>query len=121
MRNRRIRSRPTSCVSPTAARPAGASGPQSPPDAVRDAILGTYTLRLPGGGTRVIRFVLDGGRVTAQGEGQPANALTYLGNFQFGTTADPSLRITFFRDGAGPMNKMTLLQGGVTMEGVRTP
>jgi hypothetical protein len=35
--------------------------------------------------------------------------------------ADPSLRMTFFRDGAGLMGKMTLLQGGVTMEGSRVP
>jgi hypothetical protein len=53
-------------------------------------------------------------------EGQPANALTYLGTFQFGITADASRRFTFFRDSAGMMEKMTL-QGGVTMAGTRTP
>jgi hypothetical protein len=94
--------------------------PRALPDAVRDAILGT-TLQLPGGGKLPIKFFLDGGRVMAQGEGQPANALTYLGNFQFGIAADPSVRMTFFRDGAGMTNKMTLLQGGATIEGSRTP
>jgi D-alanyl-D-alanine carboxypeptidase len=108
-------------AAPVAPRPPSSSAPQTLPDAVRDAILGTYTLQLPGGGKLPIKFFLDGGRVMAQGEGQPANALTYLGNFQFGIVADPSLRFTFFRDGAGVMGKMTLLQGGTTMEGVRTP
>jgi D-alanyl-D-alanine carboxypeptidase len=96
-------------------------GPQALPDAVRDAILGTYVLQVPGGDRSPIKFFLDGGRVMAQRDGQPANALTYLGNFQFGIAADPSLRVTFFRDGAGLMGKVTLLQGGATTEGVRAP
>jgi CubicO group peptidase (beta-lactamase class C family) len=108
-------------AAPVAPRPPSASAPQALPDAARDVIVGTYMLQLPGGGRSPIKFFVDGARMMAQREGQPANALTYLGNFQFGLAADPSLRVTFFRDGAGIMGKVTLLQGGVTMEGVRAP
>ena len=80
-----------------------------------------FAAALPGGGKLPIKFFLDGGRVMAQGEGQPASALTYLGNVQFGIAADPSLRFAFFRDGAGAMGRVTLVQGGTAMEGVRTP
>jgi hypothetical protein len=44
----------------------------------------------------------------------------YLGNYVFGVAFDPTLRFTFTIDG-GKAVKVTLLQGGATMEGPRVP
>jgi uncharacterized protein with FMN-binding domain len=56
----------------------------------------------------------------AQAQGQDANEIRYLGNYTFGTAFDPALRITFTIEG-GRATKVTLLQGGNTMEGPRVP
>jgi D-alanyl-D-alanine carboxypeptidase len=106
---------------PVAPRQLGAVTPQPLPDGVRDAILGTYTLQLPDGSKLPIKFFLDNGRLVAQVQGQPANGINYVGNNQFVVAADPSIRMTFLRQGAGLVTKMTLLQGGATMEGTRSP
>jgi CubicO group peptidase (beta-lactamase class C family) len=90
------------------------------PPAERDAIVGSYTLRLPGGQSLPIRFYVDGNRLMAQAQGQGANELTYLGNHAFGVAFDPALRFTFTIEGA-TATKVTLLQGGATMEGPRVP
>ena len=90
----------------------------SPAD--RDAILGNYTLQLPGAGTLPIKFFVDGSRLMAQGQGQPATELRYLGNYAFGIAADPNLRFTFTIVG-GKATKVTLLQGGATIDGPRAP
>jgi D-alanyl-D-alanine carboxypeptidase len=109
---------------PVAAVPRGARGAPPAtaplPTADRDAILGNYTLQLPGGQALPIRFFLDGSRVMAQAEGQSASELRYLGNNAFGIAADPALRFTFTII-AGKATKVTLLQGGATMEGPRAP
>jgi hypothetical protein len=112
---------------PVARRPAGASsaaaaGPAAPPlsPADRDAIVGSYTLQLPGGQALPIRFFVDGTRLMAQAQGQDANEIRYLGNYQFGVAFDPALRFTFTMDG-GKATKVTLLQGGATIEGPRVP
>jgi CubicO group peptidase (beta-lactamase class C family) len=86
----------------------------------RDAILGDYTLQLPGGQALPIKFFLDGARVMAQAQGQGANEVRYLGNYVFGIAADPALRFTF-TIAAGKATKVTLLQGGATIEGPRAP
>jgi CubicO group peptidase (beta-lactamase class C family) len=88
--------------------------------AERDAILGTYSLQLPGGQALALRFFVDGPRTMAQAQGQGANELRYLGNYQFGVDFDPALRFTFTVEG-GKASKVTLLQGGAKVEGVRVP
>ena len=86
----------------------------------RDAIVGNYTLQLPGGQTLPIKFFLDGTRLMAQAQGQEANEIRYLGNYTFGVGFDPALRFTFTID-AGKATKVTLLQGGATIDGPRDP
>ena len=86
----------------------------------RDAIIGNYTLQLPGGQTLPIKFFLDGTRLMAQAQGQDANEIRYLGNYEFGVAFDPALRFTFTMDG-GKATKVTLLQGGVKVDGPRAP
>ncbi|MDB4888952.1 MAG: hypothetical protein JWL61_807 [Gemmatimonadetes bacterium] len=86
----------------------------------RDAIVGTYTLQLPTGQSLPIKFFLDGARLMAQAQGQDANEIRYLGNYEFGVAFDPALRFTFTMD-AGKATKLTLLQGGARIEGPRVP
>jgi hypothetical protein len=86
----------------------------------RDAIVGNYTLQLPGGELLPIKFFLDGTRLMAQAQGQEANEIRYLGNYAFGVAFDPALRFTFTIE-AGKATKVTLLQGGATIEGPRVP
>lgn len=90
------------------------------PDAERDAILGDYVLQLPNGQPLPIKFFLDGARLMAQAQGQGANEVHYLGNNAFGIATDPTLRFTFTVDG-GKATKLTLVQGGATIEGARVP
>ena len=86
----------------------------------RDAIVGNYVLQLPGGQQLPIKFFVDGTRLMAQAQGQPANEIRYLGNYEFGVSFDPALRFTFTMEG-GKATKVTLLQGGAKMEGPRAP
>lgn len=86
----------------------------------RDAIIGNYTLQLPGGQQLPIKFFVDGTRLMAQAQGQDANEIRYLGNYEFGVAFDPALRFTFTMDG-GKATKVTLLQGGARIEGPRAP
>jgi CubicO group peptidase (beta-lactamase class C family) len=86
----------------------------------RDAIVGNYALQLPGGQQLPIKFFLDGTRLMAQAQGQEANEMRYLGNYEFGVAFDPALRFTFTID-AGKATKVTLLQGGAKVEGPRVP
>ena len=103
---------------PAATQSAAAAPVLSP--AERDAIVGNYSLQLPGGQALPIRFFLDGARLMAQAQGQDANEIRYLGNYVFGVAFDPALRFTFTMD-AGKATKVTLLQGGATIEGPRVP
>lgn len=104
------------------ARAAGAAQGSAPSLATadRDAIVGNYTLQLPDGQTLPIKFFLDGTRLMAQAQGQEANEMRYLGNYAFGVAFDPALRFTFTID-AGKATKVTLVQGGATIEGPRDP
>ena len=61
---------------------------------------------------------MDGTRLMAQAQGQEASELRYLGNYVFGVAFDPAVRFTFTLD-AGKATKVTLLQGGVSIEGPR--
>jgi CubicO group peptidase (beta-lactamase class C family) len=99
---------------------ATAGGAATLSNADRDAILGNYVLQLPGGQTLPIRFFLDGARMMAQAQGQGANPVNYLGNYQFGVDFDPALRFTFTLEN-GKASKVTLLQGGARIEGPRVP
>jgi CubicO group peptidase (beta-lactamase class C family) len=90
-------------------------------DATRDRVAGSYELRLPNGGVLPLRVFVDRQRLMAQAQGQPANPLVYLGNNVFGIPADPTIRITFFFGPGGKPTKLTLLQGGVTLDGPRVP
>ena len=105
----------------------GAAAPRSRPPAApslsaadRDAIVGNYTLQLPGGQALPIKFFLDGTRLMAQAQGQDANEIRYLGNYVFGVAFDPALRFTFTID-AGKATKVTLLQGGASDRGTESP
>jgi len=107
--------------------PVGRGAPRGAPNSApalsaadRDAILGNYTLQLPDGRSLPMKFFLDGSRVMAQAAGQGANELQYLGNYAFGIAADPALRLTFTIT-AGSPTKVTLLQGGATMQGSKVP
>jgi CubicO group peptidase (beta-lactamase class C family) len=86
----------------------------------RDAIVGNYTLQLPGGQALPIKFFAEGTRLMAQAQGQAANEIRYLGNSTFAASFDPAVRFTFTIE-AGKATKVTLLQGGATMEGPRVP
>jgi D-alanyl-D-alanine carboxypeptidase len=86
----------------------------------RDAIVGNYTLQLPGGQALPIRFFLEGTRLMSQAQGQAAIEINYLGNYTFGVAFDPALRFTFSMD-AGKATRVTLLQGGASFEGPRAP
>ena len=77
-------------------------------------------MQLPGGQTLPIKFFVDGARLMAQGQGQDATEMRYLGNYEFGVTFDPALRFTFTMEG-GKATKVTLLQGGAKVEGPRAP
>lgn len=103
---------------------ASAATPRGPAPALseadRDAIVGTYTLQLPTGQPLPIKFFVEGTRLMGQAQGQAANELHYLGNHAFGVAFDPTLRFTFTIE-AGKATKVTLLQGGATIEGPRAP
>jgi len=107
--------------------PVGRGAPRGAPGAApalstadRDAIVGNYALQLPGGRALSMKIFVDGSRLMAQAEGQPASELQYLGNYAFGIAADPGIRLTF-TIAAGTATKVTLLQGGATMEGSKAP
>lgn len=106
--DRRAGAAPTQAAAPTL----------SPAD--RDAIVGNYVLQLPGGQQLPIKFFVDGTRLMAQAQGQQANEIRYLGNYEFGVSFDPALRFTFTMEG-GKATKVTLLQGGAKMDGPRAP
>ncbi len=107
-------------VAPVARAAAATAAAPTLSAADRDAIVGNYTLQLPTGQALPIKFFLDGSRIMAQAQGQPANELRYLGNYAFGVAFDPALRFTF-TVAAGKATKVTLLQGGATMDGPRAP
>ena len=86
----------------------------------RDAIVGNYTLQLPGGQQLPIKFFVDGARLMAQAQGQDASEIRYLGNYEFGAAFDPAVRFTFTMEG-GKATKVTLLQGGAKVEGPKAP
>jgi CubicO group peptidase (beta-lactamase class C family) len=83
----------------------------------RARFAGTYRLPLPNGQTLNLRVFERDGKLMAQGEGQPEIPLRYQGNSTFGASFDRSMRLTFTPGTPSP--KVTLLQGGSTIEGVR--
>jgi CubicO group peptidase (beta-lactamase class C family) len=107
-------------TAPTAPSQAAPSQTPSLPTADRDAIVGEYSLQVPGGQTLPIKFFLDGARLMSQAQGQDAFELRYLGNYSFGVAFDPAVRVSFTIE-SGKATKVTLLQGGMTIEGLRIP
>lgn len=106
-------------VAPQAASPPTESPATAPLSAAdHDAIVGNYTLQLPGGQSLPIKFYVDGAKLMAQAQGQPANEMHYLGNYAFGVAFDPALRFTFTLV-AGKATKVTLVQSGVSIAGPR--
>ena len=87
--------------------------------AERARYVGTYTLQLPTG-TLPIRIFEQGDRLQAQAQGQGAFDLIPRGGHAFGTTVDPSIRLVFAVEG-DRVTRLTLHQGGATMEGPRAP
>jgi D-alanyl-D-alanine carboxypeptidase len=85
----------------------------------RARFAGTYRLALPNGQTLELRVFERDGKVMAQGTGQPEIPLRYQGNSTFGASFDRSLRLTFAPGNPSP--KLTLLQGGATIDGPRIP
>ncbi len=87
--------------------------------ATRDLVVGDYALILPTGArTFSVRAASAG--VTGQLAGQGANPMVYLGNYQFGMTFDPTLRISFTVID-GRVTAMTLRQRGQEFHGDRMP
>ena len=85
----------------------------------RARIAGTYRLVLPSGRTLELRVFERDGKVVSQGTGQPEIPLRHQGNGVFGASFDPSMRITFAPGTPAP--KLTLVQGGATIDGPRVP
>jgi D-alanyl-D-alanine carboxypeptidase len=85
----------------------------------RARIAGTYRLALPNGRTLELRVFERDGRVLAQGQDQPEIPLRYQGNSTFGASFDRSMRLTFAAGNPAP--KVTLRQGGATVDGPRFP
>jgi hypothetical protein len=83
----------------------------------RARFAGTYRLMLPNGRPLNLRVFERDGRLLAQGDGQGETALRYQGNSVFGASFDRSMRLTFAP--GTPTPKVTLLQGGATIEGPR--
>ena len=108
-------------ISPVAREaPAAAAAAPSLSTADRDALVGNYTLQLPGGQALPVKFFVDGSRLMAQAQGQPPNEVKYLGDYAFGVAFDPALRFMFTFE-AGKATRLTLLQGGARIEGPRVP
>jgi hypothetical protein len=85
----------------------------------RARIAGTYRLALPNGRTLELRVFERDGKVLAQGQDQPEIPLRYQGNSTFGASFDASMRLTFAPGKPAP--KVTLRQGGATIDGPRIP
>jgi D-alanyl-D-alanine carboxypeptidase len=83
----------------------------------RARFAGTYRLVLPNGRTLELRVFERDGKLLSQGDGQPEIPLRYQGNSTFGASFDPSMRLTFAPGTPAP--KLTLLQGGATIDGPR--
>jgi D-alanyl-D-alanine carboxypeptidase len=83
----------------------------------RARFAGTYSLKLPNGRTLTLRVFERDGKLLAQGDGQNEIPLRYQGNSTFGASFDRSMRLTFAPGTPSP--KLTLLQGGATIEGPR--
>jgi CubicO group peptidase (beta-lactamase class C family) len=78
---------------------------------------GTYRLVLPNGRTLELRIFERDGKLLGQGTGQPEIPLRYQGNDTFGASFDRSMRLTFAPGTPAP--KITLVQGGATIDGPR--
>jgi D-alanyl-D-alanine carboxypeptidase len=83
----------------------------------RARFAGTYRLLLPNGRTLNLRVFERDGKLMAQGDGQGETPLRYQGNSVFGAAFDRSMRLTFAP--GNPTPKITLLQGGATIDGPR--
>lgn len=85
----------------------------------RARFAGTYRLVLPNGRTLNLRVFERDGKLMAQGDGQGEIPLLYQGNSTFGASFDRSMRLTFAPGTPAP--RITLLQGGATIDGPRVP
>jgi hypothetical protein len=85
----------------------------------RARFAGTYRLVLPNGRTLNLRVFERDGKVLSQADGQGEIRLLYQGNSTFGAAFDRSMRLTFAP--GSPTPKVTLLQGGATIDGPRVP
>jgi hypothetical protein len=85
--------------------------------AERARIAGTYRLALPNGRILELRVFERDGNVVSQATGQPEIPLRHQGNSTFGASFDPSMRLTFAPGTPAP--KLTLVQGGATIDGPR--
>ncbi len=104
---------------PLRAAPAAPVAVALPPE-LRDAVVGSYVLAGPSGRAMPLVVRRDGERLVAQPEGQGAMPLVYIGEETFGVGSDAAIRLRFAREGA-KVTRVTLLQGGQTLEGTRTP
>jgi hypothetical protein len=83
----------------------------------RARFAGTYGLKMPNGQVRMFRVFERDGKLISQGEGQGEIPLLYQGNNVFGASFDRSVRITFAPGSPSP--KLTLVQGGATIDAPR--
>lgn len=85
----------------------------------RARFAGTYRLVLANGRTLNLRVFERDGKLITQADGQGETPLRYQGNSTFGASFDPSMRLTFAP--GNPTPKVTLMQGGGTIDGPRVP
>jgi CubicO group peptidase (beta-lactamase class C family) len=83
----------------------------------RARFAGTYGLKMPNGQVRMFRVFERDGKLISQAEGQGEIPLLYQGNNVFGASFDRSVRITFAPGTPSP--KLTLVQGGATIDAPR--
>lgn len=99
---------------------AAAAAPQAAdlPAALREAAVGTFGMRLPGGRVVPLALRAEGERVMVQLPGQPALPLVYRGEDTFGAAFDATLRLRLVRDGERVAG-VVLEQAGHTLQGER--
>ncbi len=88
-------------------------------DAERARYAGEYRLTLPNGNPLVVRIWSEGGQLRVHPAGQSQSTLVPQGDHAFVDASDPNIRVRFALEN-GRATKLTLMQGGATLEAPRT-
>jgi D-alanyl-D-alanine carboxypeptidase len=89
-------------------------------EADRQRYVGSYRLATPDGGTMDVRVWSEGGQLRAHPAGQGQLTLVPQGDHAFLDSSNPNIAIRFTLEGARAA-KLTVTQGGRTMEAPRIP